>query len=176
MVSDFFVPFFKQRLTAAGPVGTSLSYREVPIRARFGHDERGSVAIEFALIAVVFLTILFGIMSYGFQFATRIALSYAVAEGGRTSVAWLNTSDAAQNPTSQAGVEAVMRDALRTYSPLVRPDDADISFNVGNTANGTSVEISIEYPTGNFAFLPFLPTPDEVMRVSTTYIVTDPDG
>jgi len=115
-------------------------------------------------------------MSYGFQFATRIALSYAVAEGGRTSVAWLNTSDAAQNPTSQAGVEAVMRDALRTYSPLVRPDDADISFNVGNTANGTSVEISIEYRTGNFAFLPFIPTPDEVMRVSTTYIVTDPDG
>lgn len=154
----------------------SPSPGEASTSARFCRNEKGSVAIEFAFIAVVFLTILFGIMSYGFQFATRIALSYAVAEGGRASVAWLNTSDAALSTENQARVEALMGDALRIYSPLVRPGDADISFNVGTTANGTSVEISIEYPTGAFSFLPFIPTPDEVMRVSTTYIVTDPDG
>src|SRR5690554_3817646 len=87
-----------RRLCRAGQVDVSPSPGEASTSACFCRDEKGSVAIEFAFIAVVFLTILFGIMSYGFQFATRIALSYAVAEGGRTSVAWLNTSDAAQNP------------------------------------------------------------------------------
>jgi Flp pilus assembly protein TadG len=171
MISGFLALSFKRWLAAAGPVGTSLSYREVPIRARFGHDERGSVAIEFAFIAVVFLTILFGIMSYGFQFATRIALSHAVSEGGRAAVAGLDDGQ-----REQFARDAIQR-AVESYSPLVNWSGIEVlDPQWRDTANGRVGDITITYTDNRFSFLPFIPTPDEVMRVSTTYIVTDPDG
>ena len=65
----------------------------IPGRRGLARDRRGTVAIEFAFVLVVFLTILFGIIAFGFQFAARIALSYAVAEGGRSAVAGLTSAE-----------------------------------------------------------------------------------
>lgn len=147
---------------------------EAPTPARFCRDERGSVAIEFAFIAIVFLTILFGIMSYGFQFATRIALSYAVAEGGRAAVMALDTG------SRQQFAEAAMDRALESYSPLVIPGNAIYELVESPVTlagvSTTQLAITLNYTDNRFSFLPFVPTPDETMRVSTTYIVSDPDG
>lgn len=143
---------------------------KVPARERFVHDKRGSVAIEFAFIAAVFLTILFGIMSYGFQFATRIALSYAVTEGGRAAVAGL---DGAERETYAT---AAMTRALDAYSPLVDPALAQMTFTQGTSAAGDTLEIGIDYTDARFSFLPFVPTPEETIRVETTFVVADPSG
>ena len=164
----------KRRQCEVRQVDASPSPGEASTAARLCRDEKGSVAIEFAFIAVVFLTILFGIMSYGFQFATRIALSYAVAEGGRAAVMALDTG------TRQQYAEAAMNRALESYAPLVLPDNAiyDLVESPVTLAGvaATQLEITLNYTDNRFSFLPFIPTPDEVMRVSTTYIVTDPDG
>lgn len=143
---------------------------EAPASPRFASDERGSVAIEFAFVAAVFLAILFGIMSYGFQFATRIALSYAVTEGGRAAVAGL---DAAQR--EQYATDAI-NDALNAYSPLIDPSLAQLSFLEAPSSNGNTLEISIDYDDARFSFLPFIPAPGDLPPVTTTYIVTDPSG
>lgn len=143
---------------------------EVPASLRFRRDERGSVAIEFAFVAVVFLTILFAIMSYGFQFATRIALSYAVTEGGRAAVAGLDSTQRQDYAT------AAINNALNAYSPIVNPASATVDFEETEDASGNRLEIGINYTDSRFSFLPFVPTPEETMRVETTFIVTDPSA
>lgn len=142
-----------------------------PASPRLVRDERGSVAIEFAFIAALFLAILFGIISYGFQFATRIALSYAVAEGGRAAVAGLDDGEREQRATD------AIYEVLNAYSPLIDvASAAPPSFVWQDTSVGRAVEINLVYTDTRFSLLPFIPTPDETVRVRTTYVVSDPSG
>lgn len=140
--------------------------------ARLLRDEQGSVAIEFAFVAAVFLAILFGIMSYGFHFATRIALSYAVAEGGRAAVIGLDDTQRSEY------AESAIREAVQSYSPLLRWEDVTVLDPVWrDTGAGRAGDIAIDYDTGGrFSFLPFVPAPPETIRVSTTFVVADPGG
>lgn len=161
--------FFRLRIERDVSRGT-FPIGKVPARRRLIGDERGSVAIEFAFIAAVFLTILFGIMSYGFQFATRIALSYAVTEGGRAAVAGLDEAE------RETFATAAMTRALDAYSPLVDPALAQMTFAQGTSAAGDTLEIGIDYTDARFSFLPFVPTPEETIRVETTFVVADPSG
>ena len=121
-------------------------------------------------MAAIFLTILFGIMSYGFQFATRIALSYAVTEGGRAAVAGLDDAEREEYAT------AAMVRALDAYSPLVDPALAQLTFAQGVSSAGDTLEIGIDYSDARFSFLPFIAAPAETIRVETTFVVADPSG
>lgn len=51
-----------------------------------GRRERGAAAIEFALIFVLFFSIMYGIVSYGIIFAVKHSLTHAVNEGARAAV------------------------------------------------------------------------------------------
>ena len=88
---------------------------------RFSGDSRGTVSIEFAILVPVFLAILFGIIVFGIQYATRIALTYAAAEGGRAAVAGL--SDDERKSLATGAID----DALQALSPLVNPDKATVT-------------------------------------------------
>lgn len=143
---------------------------EASAKRRFSRDARGTVAIEFAFVAAIFLTILFGIMSYGFQFATRIALSYAVTEGGRAAVAGLGAAEREEFAT------AAMERALDAYAPLVDPSLAQLTFAQGISSAGETLEIGIDYTDARFSFLPFITPPAETIRVETTFVVADPSG
>lgn len=156
--------FRSQRTGGASPQG------EAPPLQGVVRDEGGSVAIEFAFVAAVFLAILFGIISYGFQFATRIALSYAVTEGGRAAVAGL---DAGQRETY--ATNAINR-ALVAYSPLIDPASATLNFEETENTEGNRLAIGIDYTDTRFSLLPFIPAPEATMRVETTFVVTDPSG
>ncbi len=136
----------------------------------FVRDKRGSVAIEFAFVAVVFLTILFAIMSYGFQFATRIALSYAVTEGGRAAVGGLDAGQRELYATN------AINNALNAYAPVVDPGSAILDFEETADEGGNRLSIGIDYTDSRFSFLPFIPTPEETIRVETTFVVTDPSA
>jgi Flp pilus assembly protein TadG len=134
-------------------------------------DERGTVAIEFAFVLVLFLSILFGIMAFGFQFAARIALSYAVAEGGRSAVAGL-TSAERQTRAS----DAVTR-VLTSFSPLLDPTKATITVSSeGQTADGEVIDIKVAYNDSRFNIFPFLPALNTNRAVETSFLVSDPSG
>ncbi|RAV61130.1 pilus assembly protein [Aerococcus urinae] len=138
---------------------------------RLVSDERGTVAIEFALVAGLFLMLLFGIVAFGFQYATRIALSYAVAEGGRAAVAGLSDTE------RQSLATTAISYALNAYSPLVDPNKATVSVtSVGTSSNGEMVKVSISYSDTRFNVLPFVPNLSSLPPVSTTFIVADPSG
>ncbi len=57
--------------------------------------ERGAAAVEFALVVPLLLTLVFGIISYGYLLSFRQSLSQAAAEGARAS-----TRRARTTPTS----------------------------------------------------------------------------
>jgi Flp pilus assembly protein TadG len=151
-----------------GPhIGTPAKCRS---RSMLG-DERGTVAIEFALVLVVFLSILFGIMAFGFQFAARIALSYAVAEGGRSAVAGLTSQE-----RQQLASDAVNR-VLTSFSPLLDPTLATTTISSeGMTADGEVIEIAITYNDSRFNIFPFLPALNANRAVQTTFLVADPSS
>ena len=48
--------------------------------------ESGAVVVEFAIVFVLFVTLLWGLISYGAIFAVQQSLSHAAAEGARAGV------------------------------------------------------------------------------------------
>lgn len=134
-------------------------------------DEKGTVAIEFAFVLVVFLVLLFGIVAFGFQFAARIALSYAVAEGGRSAVAGLSSTE------RQSRAEAAVTRVLDSFAPLIDPAKAQISVtSEGETADGEAILIAVTYNDDRFNVFPFMPNLNATRAVETTFLVADPSG
>jgi Flp pilus assembly protein TadG len=132
-------------------------------------DERGTVAIEFAMVAGLFLMMLFGIIAFGFQFAGRIALSYAVAEGGRAAVAGL--TDADRESLALSATEY----ALDGYSGLVKNSTPVVEITTG--AGGKKmIRVSVAQASLSLPTLPFVPDLSTLPDVSTTFIVTDPSS
>jgi hypothetical protein len=141
-----------------------------PVR-RLLRDEQGVVAVEFAFVLVVFLSILFGIMMFGFQFAGRVALSYAAAEGGRSAMVGLTSAERQQRATA-----AVTR-VLTSLSPLINPDEAVVSVTSGGTTEeGEIIDISIAYNDSRFNVFPFMPSLNTGRAVETSFLITDPSG
>lgn len=60
--------------------------------ARRAHDENGAVAVEFALGAVLILTILFGVIAFGSMFSRIEVFQSAAREGARTASVGGDTS------------------------------------------------------------------------------------
>jgi hypothetical protein len=134
-------------------------------------DSRGTVAIEFAFVLVVFLSILFGIIAFGFQFAARIALSYAVAEGGRSAMAGLTSAERLSR--AQSAVERV----LTSFSPLLDPGRAEVQVSSeGQSSEGEIIDIAIAYDDDRFNIFPFLPALNANRAVQTSFLVADPSG
>lgn len=153
-----------------GRLGRSFRWKERPA-ARLAHDQSGTAAVEFALVLVLFLSILFGIIAFGFQFAARIALSYAVAEGGRSAVAGLTSVERQSRATS-----AINR-VLTSFSPLLDPGRATILVSSqGQTAQGEAIEIDIDYQDDRFNVFPFLPALNATSSVTTVFLVADPSA
>jgi Flp pilus assembly protein TadG len=134
-------------------------------------DEKGTVAIEFAFVLVVFLVLLFGIVAFGFQFAARIALSYAVAEGGRSAVAGLSSAE------RQSRAETAVTRVLDSFAPLIDPTKAQISVtSEGETSDGEAILIAVTYNDDRFNVFPFMPNINATRAVETTFLVADPSG
>jgi Flp pilus assembly protein TadG len=144
----------------------------IPERRRLAlRNDKGTVAIEFAFVLVVFLTILFGIIAFGFQFAARIALSYAVAEGGRSAVAGLTSTE------RQARATAAVTRVLTSFSPLMDPSRVVVTVSSGGqTVDGEAILVSVTYNDNRFDIFPFVPNFNATRAVETTFLVADPSG
>ncbi len=138
---------------------------------RLLRNEQGVVAVEFAFVLVVFLSILFGIMMFGFQFAGRVALSYAVAEGGRSAMVGLTSQERQQ----RAG--AAVNRVLTSMSPLIDPSKAVVDVtSEGVTEEGEVIDISVTYHDNRFNVFPFMPSLNSDRAVETSFLITDPSG
>jgi len=141
-----------------------------PGRRRLARDARGTTAVEFALVAPLLFAILFGIITFGVQYATRIALTYAAAEGGRAAVAAL------RNDERRTLAEAAIRRTLTAMSPLVDVGKATPTVTPVPDGGNQRIDISIAYSDTRFAVMPFLPSLANMPPVTVEYYVADPSG
>lgn len=111
-----------------------------PGRAR----DEGVVALEFALIAPVFLVLVLGTMVFAIYFATAVAVTHAAGEGARASIAGLDATDRAS--LAQARVSQV----FAAYAPLLDATKATVTPAAGATAGTFQVRVS--YPLNDFGF------------------------
>jgi len=137
---------------------------------RWRGNDRGTTAVEFGIVAPLLFAIMFGILAFGIQFATRIAVTYAATEGGRAAVGGLD--DTERESLARAAITRV----LTTLSPLVDPAKAAVTVVQVDVASDHKIDIRITYNDTRFASLPFVPDLSTLNPVTVEYYVTDPSG
>lgn len=75
-------------------------------------DHGGAAAVEFALVVVPLLYLVFGIISYGYMLSFRQALSQAAAEGARAAAV---TPGGIANATLVTRAKNAINDSLGSY-------------------------------------------------------------
>ena len=111
----------------------------------------GAAAVEFALVSIALLAILYGLISFGVLFAVQHTLDQAATEGARAAVGAAPGDEAA---TSLAAT----RSDLGWLTAYVQPGDvtanlAPCSFD----ATVDCVHVAIDYPYGVRPVLPAVP-------------------
>ncbi len=96
-------------------------------------DERGAVAVEFALIFPVLVLLLVGIIEYGSVFNAQLLVQGAAREGAREMAL---TGDTAQ-------AQAATVDAADGLAP--RLTAGDVAITGGPCASGTNITVTIHY-------------------------------
>lgn len=98
-------------------------------------DDRGASALEFAIVVPILLTLLLGMIEFGFVFQAQLALTHAAREGAR--LASVNKFDSSTV-------------ASRAY-PLTA------GLSVSSADLGTAVRVTVTYPY-KAQILPWLPS------------------
>lgn len=137
---------------------------------RWRIDSNATTAVEFGIVAPLLFAVMFGILAFGIQFATRIAVTYAATEGGRAAVGGL--SDTERESLARAAITR----ALTALSPLVDSSKAAVNIVQASVSNDRKIDISITYNDTRFAALPFVPDFSTLNPVTVEYYVTDPSG
>jgi Flp pilus assembly protein TadG len=102
-------------------------------------SDRGSVAVEFALVLPILATLLIGVIEFGNAYGAQLAVTNAAREAART-MAVQNSTTAAQS-SALAASQALTRPAMTASEVTVTPTTC--------TAGATAT-VTIRYP---FVFL-----------------------
>ena len=126
-------------------------------------DERGATAVEFALLMVPMLVIVFGLIQYGLYFySSQTGSNTANAAARQLSVGNCQDADDLDDLVNGRLGAAATGDA--TVSRVYKNVDGSTPTTTPHPANveiGGTVELTIEFPTVNmhFPFVPFLDDP-----------------
>ena len=116
--------------------------------------KRASATVEMAIVTPILLTLVFGIIEYGWVFTVRQAMTNAAREGARVGV----TRDAASAPTAAV-------DAANAYLTSSGVSGASVQATTPSDADpGVTVTITLD------PFKPivgFVPTPDRLSASAT---------
>ncbi|MFC5729799.1 MULTISPECIES: TadE/TadG family type IV pilus assembly protein [Nocardioides] len=143
-------------------------------------SDRGSAAVEFALIMPMLMLLIFGIISYGYMLSFRQAISQAAAEGARAAAI---ASPATIDSDRAADARRAVTEALEGYGVTCQGANEGAgtltregvsgevgSCNVVRTTcdNEACFEVTISYNYGDHPLLPALYT-DLVLPDVLTY-------
>ena len=105
---------------------------------RSGDD--GAAAVEFALVSVLLLTLVFAIIQYGYFFFQSTAAEHAAREGAREAAVGINTCDA-------------WKTIVRSRSGASNLNTIEVT---PGATRGTAIKVTITWNRQNFGF-PFVP-------------------
>ena len=126
-------------------------------------DTRAASAVEFAILAPVFLLMLTGMLAYGIYFGAAHSLAQLAADAARTSLAGISGSE--RDHLVSAYIEANAGDYM-----LIDRDQ--LTFSIGDKAGDPSqYRVTLVYDASNlpiWALSPPLPLPSKRMAYSST--------
>jgi len=168
--------------------------RFVAVRS-FGQAERGDTLIEFAISAVVVLTLLLGVMDLSRALYTYHFISFAAEQGARFAEVhgsgWTSACSSSSGTSytpplgctaSKADVQAYVQSltppgvtkANVTVSPQWLGKDINGSTTICSTTNnkaGCLVQVSVSYQFNYM--IPFLPTSAQTLSATAQAVVTE---
>lgn len=119
--------------------------------------------MEFALVLVPLLTIVFGVISYGYMLSFRQAMSQGAAEGARAAAVWTSAYDATQQTARTAAGRTQVDAALASYGTSCASSHATCSFVYVPCGSRQCVAVTVGYRYSDGPLLPqlpFVPLPD----------------
>jgi Flp pilus assembly protein TadG len=131
----------------------------VPHLRALKQDERGASAVEFALVAPLFLLLVMGVFAFGLYLGTAHCVQQLASEAARASIAGLSPAERSTLARS------VVTSSLPNYGLL---DPASLSVAVStNPADANLINIDLSYDTshmGIWAFERLLPLPPRLIQ------------
>lgn len=113
-------------------------------RSREMREERGVAAVEFAIVSLVFIMLLFGMISFGFVFALQHNMTHAASEGARAA---LKAPQGDEIATAEDRADAAL--SFKTASDHAIVDAQILTGNECEPANPTirclKVTITLDY-------------------------------
>lgn len=126
----------------------------------------GVAAIEFAIVSMVFLVILFGILTYGYIYGMDQSMNHAAEEGARAAIA--TTTEAAAITTAHDTAYS----RLHSYQPSLQ--SGDVVATVADCDSGfRCITVTITYPWSTRPIIPRfvgLPTPSQIVATATVQL------
>jgi Flp pilus assembly protein TadG len=126
-------------------------------------DQRGTSAIEFAILAPVFLLMLAGMLAYGLYFGAAHSLAQLAADAARTSLAGITSSE--RDRLVRSYIEANAED-------YVLLDRRQLRFSIGDKpGDPAQYRVTLTYDASDlpiWALSPPLPLPSQIMRYTST--------
>lgn len=122
--------------------------RPAPFRrgaGRLAASDDGAVALEFALVAPLFLLLVFGTMIFAVYFATFVAVIHGSAEGARASIGGF--TDAERSTLARNRVQALL-----TGYPLINASRATVTTEPTSSGGRPSYRVRVSYPVSEFGF------------------------
>lgn len=128
------------------------------MKTGFRRSQKGAVAIEFALVFIIFFAVFYALVSYGLPFVMMQSFNQATAEAVRRSVAvdptTPNYSTVVVN-TANAALSQQLQWLPSTLNLVVGVDTS----SVYDTGSGT-LTVSVHYPVSKLnQIMPFLVLP-----------------
>lgn len=117
-------------------------------------DQRGAALVEFSLVIVPLMLILYGLIAFGLAFGVKNSLTSAVSEGARSSIG-------APDGTEAAVAKATVAERLSWLG--TRYQDSDTTATVVDCATGLAdaagecIRVVINFPYESRALIPSAP-------------------
>lgn len=129
--------------------------------------QRGSVLVEFAICATLFIALIYGVVSYGVVYWVKGTITHAAEEGARAAVGAANPATAAQSEA-----ERVVNESLPAgYAAHKVVTSAIVQCDPLDPSKGSCVKVTVTYPYSSYPVVPALAPvflPDELK--SSSYV------
>lgn len=144
----------------------------VPARARRRRDARGASAVEFALLVIPLLTIVYGIICFGMMMSFRQTLSQATTEGARAAAVQLDSTKRTSSATSAINA-ALSAQSIDNHTPQCG-DDRTTCTVTGPTTCGTGqcMTVTVQYAYRDHPAVPNIPLVSSLIPGTLTYSAT----
>jgi Flp pilus assembly protein TadG len=137
---------------------------------RRGRGQRGAALVEFAITCTLFLTLVYGAITYGVMFWVKATITHAAAEGARASIRGTDPVATAKS-TSEAIIDKSLPTASAGYAKPVSPTTATCASD----ATATCITVTVNYPYSAHPIIPKLPfLPGLPSQLSSTSVVQLP--